>query len=314
MLRLALEWWADKDPATVTAQLQRDYHAHRLAQVAGRTNRDHTGSRAVDLELSTLSLLCRWAVADSRLSANPFAQRTRFCDPHDITHCSTKQPATDEELHTLGAWLLAGTLPQQVSGARLFLGAMTGLRPGEHLALRWDASRLGPNDCEPGHRFRDFAGLERMGVTRKKNGQNPAVMIHPTLAEFLDAWREFHTRTWPGCPWLFPQMSGRAAADARDLTDHLRQACAALHLPERTGHGLRAYFVSVQRSQGRSDAEIGLMLGHASGERLVVATYGKAQTIHGTGLLDWLPADRLPAWSALRSIAAPVLTPQFAAA
>ena len=55
----------------------------------------------------------------------------------------------------------------------------------------------------------------------------------------------------------------------------MRRVCAKLEIPKCSPHGLRSYFVNVLRSQGVSDSEIALRIGHKSGGRLFVDVYGE---------------------------------------
>jgi integrase len=305
-LETALKWWGSHDPAAVTQRTMRDYHASRCAQVAaGARSGQGKGSRAVDLELNALAQLCRWAVADERLGHNPFAQRPRFRSSKSIVHCHAKQPDTDEELHQLARHLF-GRPAAIVSGARLLFAAMTGLRPGEHGFLQWNAQGPSPKHRAPGEQFTDANGRRLLAVQREKHGINPGVEIHATLGDFLDVWRVFTLeRFGAGCPWMFPNNAGTGPCDSDTLSRDLLTACAALGLPPRTGHAARAYYVSVRRSQGLNDSDIASHLGHRSGEKIVVRIYGDPGDIRGTGRLDWLPADgTAPAWELLRPAAA----------
>ncbi|MDI3512746.1 MAG: hypothetical protein PWQ61_3513, partial [Betaproteobacteria bacterium] len=124
-LTTALAWWGPRDPAACTQRTMRDYHAHRSA-----TTTAGGCSRAVDLELVSLSNLCAWAVADERLTANPFHQRPRFRAAAQVEHSSERMPHSDEALHQIIGWLLDRGDHQLVAGAYLMLQALTGLRPG----------------------------------------------------------------------------------------------------------------------------------------------------------------------------------------
>lgn len=308
-LDTALRWWGSHDPAAITQRTMRDYHAHRCAQVAaGARSGQGKGSRAVDLELNALAQLCRWAVADERMDHNPFAQRPRFRSSKSIVHCHAKQADSDEELHQLARHLFSRSA-SVVSGARLLFATMTGLRPGEHAFLRWDARGASSKHRAPGEQFTDTHGRRLLAVQREKHGINPGVEIHATLGEFLDVWRAYTLERFPGCPWMFPNNAGTGPCDADTLSRDLLPTCAALGLPPRTGHAARAFYVSVRRSQGLNDSDIASHLGHRSGEKIVVRIYGDPGDIRGTGRLDWLPADgTAPAWELLRPSASNLVT------
>ena len=82
------------------------------------------------------------------------------------------------------------------------------------------------------------------------------------------------------------------------LGHRLDDATAALGLPARHPHGMRAYYVQVRRSMGHSDATIAEELGQGSGPALGRSTYGEPNQIIGSGRWDWLPATPMqPCWN-----------------
>jgi len=119
--------------------------------------------------------------------------------------------------------------------------------------------------------------------------------MHPALEDFVAAWRR-HTGAPPE-QW-FPRPGVEPRTARLRLTRHLQEAARALGLPERTSHGLRAYYVSVQRSMGVPDSTIADLLGHRSGVDLIKRVYGDPGAVFGTGRLDWIPAPpERPAWT-----------------
>lgn len=328
-LERAVEWWGERNAATIIVPQDPDaYHRHRIAAAAA-TGRG-AGHRSVDNELGALRNAFAWAVRDGRLPRNPFSDPDHplpvYQHPDDVTHCAEKTAADDEQLHRLLAHLFQ-TPGTAVSGARLAFAAMTGLRPGETTFLRWD-TRPTHTALEHWGEWADYQihgrPERKMLVYREKGGINPAIRLHPALESFLEAWRAYCQREFPGSPWMFPAPDDptlpacRSAAvlaawrnlghecpgegritNADRLSIHLRQACQALHLPRIVPHGMRAYYVRVRRSQGITDREIGSDLGHTGGEKLITTTYGSPVQVFGTGALDWLPATGAPAWSTL---------------
>jgi hypothetical protein len=102
-LRYLLEWWEDRNAATITGPDLGNYAEwRRLHSRAGAT-----GDRTIDVELGVLSNLFQWAVAVGQAKANPFASRPRFQDATEIEHCHEFMPESDEELHRLCGWLMA---------------------------------------------------------------------------------------------------------------------------------------------------------------------------------------------------------------
>lgn len=300
-LRMALTWWGPKSPAGIGPKDFEAFGAHKRANA-----RSGTGERAADLELVALHNLCTWAVSTGRLTANPFATRPQYRASTDVTHCSAGMPADDDELHRLIGFMFGMGDDGLVAGAHLLFQALTGLRPGEPGALRWDA--VGD---QPGARLtitREGGAVVLMRVRRLKGGINPAVRIHPALAAFLGVWREFTARRWRSSPWLFPNPKDLTqsfvpfghVADSH-LGRLLADAAKAVGLGPRKPHGMRAYYVRVRRSMGIDDATIAVELGQGSGPGLVVRTYGERfALLGGDGLFDWLPASPThPCWDCL---------------
>lgn len=311
----ALDWWWDK----VAAGIKPSTHAEYVVWRRQNTRGTHAGSRSADIELAALSCLCQWAVHTERLPQNPFENRERFTDPATINHCHNSMPANDDELHRVLSYFFA---PVQSDGSpspaaekewrqRVVVGAwlaftpLTGLRPGEHSALqRIPESSAFPADLRAAPHGLIYPlpdGTRRMKVLRTKHGQNPAVIIHPTLRDFLDhylAWLaanipqpadQLHTQ-------LFPGIEGEGKINA-----YLRRACVAAGVKAMKPHGFgRAYYVRVRRSQGIDDSSIAAELGQKSDGSLIRSVYGDPMDPVGGNLHDWLPANGLPAWHALK--------------
>lgn len=305
-LRLALRWWANRHPASVTQPVMGEYADWRRGQT---TRANCTGDRSIDLELTVLANLCAWALARGRLEANPFATRLRYQNSKAVQHCHTYMPASDEELHRLVGFLFTSDDQRHVvAGAQYLFCALTGQRPGEPGILRRDAAYM-DGQPSPGVRFTrtlDGVTLPMLGVAREKGGQNPAVKVHPALAAFLAAWLPWRDTHYGASSWWFPDPRDpeRPLADTRDtkrLSLALNWAAAALGLPERHPHGARAFYVRVRRSQEVDDTTIGAELGHNSGPAIVGRVYGKPDAIIGDGRFDWLPAgpDVRIAWERL---------------
>lgn len=300
-LRVALRWWGSRSPAGIGPRDFDAYGAHKRS-----TARTGTGERMADLELVCLHNLCEWARGTGRIAENPFANRPTYRDGAAVEHCSTRQPASDEELHAIIGHLFAtGDGYATVAGAQLLFCALTGLRPGEPGALRWDAGA-----DQPGARLtltREGTETQVLRVRRSKGGINPAVRIHAAAAAFLRSWRQWTAEHTPDSPWMFPHPTDptRPLVEFGDtsnghLVRHLRNACSALGIEPRKPHAFRAFYVRVRRSQGIEDATIATELGQGSGPGLVVRTYGERLAIlGGDGLFDWLPEGRPAAWETL---------------
>jgi integrase len=155
----ALTWW-QHIPASSAETKFAEFIAWRRAN-----SKRGNGERSADLELNSLSCLCRWAVFARKIDTNPFrgrkqgGQRPTFHATTDVTHCHESMPASDEELHRVLAWFLQPRpMPEMdpvqaekslarlrrhaleekrriIAGAWLTWCCLTGLRPGEPVFL-----------------------------------------------------------------------------------------------------------------------------------------------------------------------------------
>jgi integrase len=291
-LKTSLPWWRDQIVAAITGPTLSAYADWRRLHC----RKNDTGNRVVDLELTTLSNLHAWATAKGHATKNPFEKRPRFQPAGEVSHCHRAMCASDEELHELTGLLInSPEIRYQVAGAQLLFSALTGLRPGEPGMLRWDAT-WSDGRPQPGCRYQTSDGATLMAVARLKGGINPAIVVHPALAEFLAKWETACRTRWPDSPWMFPDPAAPKLpyVDPEDkrtrLLYALEAATTALKLPHRKPHAMRAYYVRVRRSQGIDDARIALELGQGSGPSIVVHTYGESHGIFGDGRFDWRPA------------------------
>lgn len=308
-LGYALTWWSDRNAATITGPLLGDYAEWRR----GNSRTGTTGDRSIDVELGVLSNLFQWAVAVGKVTGNPFARRPRFQDTSTIDHCHQFMPTSDEELHQLCGRLMAD--PQTaVHGAQLLFQAYTGLRPGEPGILRWDANYVA-GQYQPGHRrtaLYDGQQQELLAVGRLKRGQNPTVLVHPALRDFLKSWRVYCAANYPASPWWFPNPHNhtepliKPGASGRILNTPLNEAADHFKVGERHGHAMRAYHVRVLRSQGVLDATIAARLGQSGGARLIETIYGAPTDSFGDGRFDFLPSPESQVPSAWTLLTAPI--------
>lgn len=305
----AQKWWSAKALATVTHDTIADFVVWRRTNV--RVVSNATGSRSADLELAALSCLCQWAVVTGRLEKNPFEVREKFCADEEVTHCHESMPDNDEQFHSVLRWLFthnfhnaealsatrghAAGQTARVAGAWLCFSALTGLRPGEPKQLK----RPLPVTQFPGNLAVQTPGLiyplpdgsRRMKIERSKRGQNPAVVIHPALNDFLLHWNSWLYLNFPASEDLFPGI------EQDRVQDLLQQACRKTGVKIMKPHGFgRAYYVRVRRSQGADDITIGVELGQTSNGKLIRNVYGDPLDPVGGNLHDWLPGNGLPAW------------------
>ena len=292
ILALARRWWATKAARSITQADMDEYVAWRQADVdsrraSGDLHARGTGVRAAELELAALSSVFHWAARRRRVDANPFATRGTYRVPGTVINAQVHQPSSDEELHALCSWMITNDRP--VSAARCMFQALTGLRLGEYL-LRWDATAGQPGWLCGG--LRNGMDVQVLCIQREKHGLNPAVVLHPALEAFITAWKSYAQRHWSQSPWWFPRACDpQLPAHVDDSPRDLLAASRALGLPGRTSHGLRAFYVTVRRSQGVSDSQISEELGHRSGAGLIARVYGQPHQVFGSRTHDWLPND-----------------------
>jgi integrase len=275
-----LPFWGDRTVEKIRGRDCLDYLQRRQSKRS-----------ATDRELATLSGVFRWAVQNGKLDGNPIAQRPRFRSAK-VRHCRDVMPVDADELHALAATLFEQPKSAPL-GWQLLLEAFTGCRTNEVLQLRWDAGAH-----QPGH-----IDGQWLWLARSKGGVNPFALIHPALRSLLSAlkrWREDYN---PKSPWFVPSFNreGRQPVDTSSLVHKLKDIAGPICGAHRTSHGLRAYYVTVRRSQGISDAQIAAEIGDRSGAEIIASTYGQIPpNWQGRAGLTWLPKG-LPAWSVFQT-------------
>jgi integrase len=284
-------WSGAKNAAQLyTHEENRKYHIWRTRQIVA-TGRGKGGDRQVDKEIVTLSNAFRFAARNSKRTgvlANPIAQdRERFRDSSQVTHCRDYMPRNADELNSLARFLFASR-KSEVLGWQLLFQAMVGQRSHEILKLRMDAKM---KDI-PG--FRDG---KKMYLFRSQSskGTYGHVDLYSDLKEVLEAHKLWHLKRYPaGSPWYFPSpVDPKSQVDTSSLSHALAKACVQVGQNHRTSHGMRAYRVNVLRSEGYTDAEIALLIGHKTGGKLIVEVYGEGLDYK----IGYRPDDLTPAWT-----------------
>lgn len=283
-----LPFWGMRLPEKVTVRDCAKYFYIRKKQVG-----KGTGGRTVDMELGTLNNVLTWAVTLGKSNSNPLANgRPRFRNTKTIKHCRDFMPVDGDELHALAAHFFEDPR-SEVLGWQLLLEAMTGCRTSEVLKLRWDAKHRG----EAG-----FIEGDWLWLNRAKGGVKPFAHVHPALRDCVGALRLWRERRFPRSPWWLPSPKvDNQPIDRGSLTHALKLAGKLIAKAHRTSHGLRAYYVTVRRSQGISDAQIADEIGDKSGASIIVSTYGSVPpNWRGAPGLSWLPKGE-PAWATIKT-------------
>lgn len=342
-LSYALVWWGDKPVEATTRKQMLEFAGY--CRLRAKENGRGNGERTADLQLSALSSLCQWAAALEKISKNPFADRPRIQSAKTVKHCHLFMPDSDEEMHTILKWFFTTVTTPRLNregnpipivngvtaedcdfrrrsiGAWLCFTALSGLRPEEPQYLfrfkRLTEMPPAPQKLPAGTIFPTRDGKLKMRVIRTKHGQNPYILLHPALLEFLAAWESYLDQnadsTKPTVARaLFPHHSDRSKPicsgdDFSDLNHQLDAACSELKLEKRRPKGFgRAYYVRVRRSQGQEDPLIAFELGQTTNGKLIRDTYGEPDDMLGGLTFDWQPEEKgkplAPAWSLLLQV------------
>jgi len=266
----------------------------------GRAIVNGRGRSALDKEIIVIRAAFEYCTAfpdETGITETPrFNWAKRLQLPPNVSHCRDRQPDDAEQLHKIASYFLRKPLGGATVGWLVLFQSMIGQRCSEILKLRFDAS----SPSEPG-----FDDGEHLWLYRSKThkGTAPFIKIHPDLRELMTAHRQWVSRAYPGNPWFFPSRRGSGKRiDGPAVVQAFLRMNQELGL-NKSSHGLRSYYVNVLRSQGVSDGEIALRIGHKSGGKLIVETYGEVLPIK----LTWRP-EGPPAWEGWtgnESIAAP---------
>jgi integrase len=231
------------------------------------------------------------AIEDGYLTANPAASRRGRGLGMTREERSANIKAMDRD--QLRAFLTAtdATIPARALLFRLL--ALTGLRLGEALALRWEdvdrtASML---------RIERAVSRGRVGPPKTLKGVRD-VALAPGLLEGLKAWdvaakAKALQAAEPRAPWIFASRSGSPGHHGR-VDQDFKVALAAAKLSQHfTPHCLRHTFASLHLQAGESIYWVSRQLGHAS-IKITVDVYGR-----------WLPPGNLEGAGRLEAALSP---------
>jgi integrase len=250
------------------------------------------GNRTVDKELQSLSMAFSYAVRTGVAQSNPIRHdRPRYDQASKARHSRDCMPASGDELHRL-AHALADDPRGEVLAWQCLFSALTGCRTSEILRLRFDAALRKPG----------FVESDWLWIERAKGGVNPFVVLHPDLRACMDAHRAWHQKKHPGSPWWFPSPRVKGPVEATSLVKALKRVSKVLGLGDRTGHGLRAFYVTVRRAAGISDGQVAAEIGDKTAS-LISTTYGQIPPgWRGGPQLSWRPIEAAPFWKAFSHI------------
>jgi integrase len=144
-----------------------------------------------------------------------------------------------DELRALGKAIEARHASSPLAAAAMRLIALSGLRRGEAVALRWSEID------ELGHCL-------RLDATKTGRSTRPVGKVALELLRSLPRA--------DGADWVFPRADGTAAAE---LKKPMLAIFAAARLADARAHDLRRTFASIAGDLGFGDATIAELLGHA---------------------------------------------------
>jgi integrase len=265
------------------------YHTWRKANI-----KRGVGNRTVDLELNSLNSAFLWGCRCELIQFNPLStNRPRYTSVRSVQHCRKFMPRDAADLHRVAGMFFAH--PHRAPlGWQMLVEAATGLRTCEALALRTDAKPYTPGWITPDG--------QSLCVRRSKNqdGVSPFVPIQSDLKVILDSLFEWKRKHHPQSPWFFPSARRAGAVVDKSALSHALVRFRKAIGYKITSHGLRAYYVTVRRSNGIMDSQIAWEIGHTSGGATLAEVYGGVPPhwLAGNGpKLTWMPTNGTPAWS-----------------
>lgn len=288
-----LPFWDHIQVEDVTHATCDRYCDWRVAKIKKKQKR-REGTRAVDLDLNTLSNAFRWAVRNELVDQNPVADRPLYHSSEKVRHCRETMPRNADDLHKLVGHIMDRRSNSIATGFQALVEALTGLRTCEALRLRTDAK-----ENEPGWITPDKKNLCVRRV-KKQHSVNPFCPITPALRAVLDAHAEWKDLHHPNSAWYFPSPDDDSKPlGSTTLARTLLRIGTSVLGYKVTSHGMRAGYVLIRRSWGATDSQIAAELGHKTGGSTVEKVYGGVPEnwVKGGPKLSWEPTGAV-AWAA----------------
>lgn len=221
-----------------------------------RTMRASIGPKSVRNHVGTLSAMYRYAMHPRRrwASVNP-------CVAVDLparTETDEIRYLTTDEVHQLAACAVEGE-HQQLDRALYITAAMTGLRQGELIALRWQdidwsAQRI---------RVRHNHVLGEFGSPKSRRSKR-SVPMSPTVSGELDRWQQASRFTSDDALVFGEPHSGEPLRRGALLRRYRRALKAAMLEPTHRFHDLRHTFGTAMAAAGTAPRALQAWLGHAN--------------------------------------------------
>jgi integrase len=285
------KFWDKILVSEVTAAKCDKYEKWRKKNLA----RAGTGSRTVDLDLNTLRNALIYAARCEVIDDVPLNKWPNYCRSTDVKHCREFMPNDSKDLHRIAGILFEKTKSEPL-GWQLLVESYTGLRTVEVLKLKWDALPY-----SPGWMTEDGGSMSVDRVKGQRN-VNPYATMNDGLRATLLALKKWKEKRYPNSPWLFPGRDRQEGGVLdKSALGHRLVALRARIGRKIISHGMRAFFVTVRRSNGISDVQIAYEIGHTSGGKTLAEVYGGVppEWLAGNGpKMKWLPEVPL-AWEAM---------------
>ena len=307
-----LPFWNEVNPEDITIAVCDRYHDIAVKKVQegrkkkgnkgkkGKKVKRFEGDRTVDLHLNTLRNALRWGCRCELMKHMPLPEGwPRYHAGSAVHHCREFMAHDADEVHKIAS-LMAGHGKSKVLCFQDVFENNTGLRTIEALRLRTDAEPFTEGWVSP-----DGKSL----CVRRAKGQsnvNPFVEVHEGLKEWLEAHKKWKAEFYPDSPWFFPSpydpskpvgisALGKALCRLGKKSGRGKNKQPAKIKRKITSHGARAWFVTVRRSHGITDIQIGWELGHTSLGKTLADVYGGVPPhwlIGGGPKMSWLPTGR----------------------
>lgn len=213
--------------------------------------------QTVNAVISTLSRMMRFYV------------RKRLCKSDPCRDIEPLTPAAPEERYTPTynevRAVLAAVSDNMTSEVLIRLGAETGMRISEILALRWDAV---DNDIIHVSLSNDRGSLG----TTKTTGSTRKVMISFELMSMIAT---LHVVRNPESEFIFTNGEGNLYSASDVLKRVLHRACDRAGVPRFGFHGLRRFYINTQLDAGKSKEHVQKLVGHSIGSHVTDRHYRK---------------------------------------
>lgn len=292
---LLKKFFKNRPWAEVDQDLLDDYHDWRVENV-----KQGEGHKTTDMELTVLSNAFWYAKRKKKITHNPIAIRDKYHSPKDSRHAKDCCPKNADEFADV-ARLLFSHRHSEVLGWQMMFEGCCGVRTKEALGLKFK-----PAAGEPG----DITGSSMLVKRAKKGegGDNSYTHIQDEFKVVLDAHEKWKEERYPGSPWMFPgrDRAAKGPVHLQALVKALDRLFEDGKCRKFTSHGMRAFKVLVQRSNGVKDEQIAVGLNHTGGVDSLRQAYGAVppEWLDGNGpKLTYLPKDpsKYP-WLAIKQL------------